>query len=63
MNHSHILVQLDEEMNEATGPYEIMTKLGYTNPKVSEAMLHRLDTYLKSIGKERDYVVEEKIYG
>ena len=63
MNHKYILIQLDEKMNEATEPYEIMTKLGYNNPKVSEAMLHRLDRYLKSINKERDYVVEEKIYG
>ena len=63
MAHNYILVQLDEKMNPSTEPYEIMTKLGYTNPKVSEAMLHRLDTYLKSVKKEKDYVVEEKIYG
>ena len=63
MNHNYILIQLDEVMNVDTEPYEIMTGLGYKNPKVSEAMLHRLDVYLKSIGKDKDYIVEEKIYG
>lgn len=63
MNHNFILIQLDEKINENTEPFEIMTKLGYQNPKVSEAMLHRLETYLKTKNKTADYIVEEKIYG
>lgn len=63
MGHKYILVQLDELMNEKTEAYEIMTNLGYSNPKVSEAMILRINTFLKQVKKDIDYVVEEKIYG
>ena len=62
VNHNYILIQLDEIMNPKTEPYELMTSLGYKNPKVSDAMLLRLNTFLKKIKHDIDYVVEEKIY-
>ncbi len=62
MNHKYILVQLDEEINNKSESYELMTSLGYQNPNVSEAMLLRIDTYLKSVGKEKDYIIKNHIY-
>lgn len=62
MNHKYILIQLDESMNEKTEAYEIMSKLGYKEPKVSEAMIHRINTYLKEEKIKVDYEVKEKIY-
>lgn len=63
MNHKYILVQLDELMNEKTEAYELMTKLGFKEPRVSEAMILRINTYLKQENKTFDYEIKEKIYG
>ena len=62
MHHKYILIQLDEEINEKTESFEIMSQLGYTNPKVSEAMIHRINTYLKQENIDKDYEVRERIY-
>ncbi len=61
-NHKYILIQIDEEVNKKSESYELMTNLGYIEPKVSDAMLLRIDTYLKSIGKEKDYIIKDHIY-
>ncbi len=63
MNHKYILVQLDELMNKKTEAYELMTKLGFKEPRVSEAMILRINAYLKQENKTIDYEIKEKIYG
>lgn len=63
MNHKYILIQLDELINEKTESYELMSNLGFEKPKVSDAMILRINTYLKEAKKDIDYIVEEKIYG
>ncbi|WP_036436050.1 hypothetical protein [Mycoplasmopsis felifaucium] len=45
--HKYILIQLDESINVKSDAYKFMAKLGIKNPKVSDTMLHRINTFLK----------------
>lgn len=58
-HHSYVLVQLDEKINTNNDAYAFMKARGYDNPTVDQAMLLRLDTYLKINNKPADYIVEE----
>ncbi len=60
--HKYILIQLDELINKETDSFKIMSGLGYSLPKVSDVMLVRIDTYLKHIKKDVDYIVKDRIY-
>jgi adenine-specific DNA-methyltransferase len=61
-NHKFILIQLDETINPITEPFKILKSFGYENPKVSDALFLRLNTFLKIRNIERDYIVVNKVY-
>lgn len=62
MNHKYILIQLDEEINQKTDAYKFMSSLGFQNPKVSDLMIHRINTYLKKSNQIVDYDIKERVY-
>ncbi|RMA77580.1 adenine-specific DNA-methyltransferase [Metamycoplasma subdolum] len=62
MNHKFILIQLDEPINEKSEAYNVMTTLGYEKPKVSDAMIHRIKTFLKINNLNDNFEIENKIY-
>ena len=56
-NHNYILIQLVEKINEKSRSYEFMQNLGYEHPKVSDAMMIRINTYLKTVNMQDNYEV------
>lgn len=57
-NHKYILIQIDEKINNKNDSYAIMTKMGYSDPTVDQAMLLRINAYLKKNNLKKDYIVE-----
>lgn len=58
-NHKYILVQRDEKINNKSDSYSLMTKMGYSEPTVDQAMLLRIDTYLDKNNLKKDYILEK----
>lgn len=56
-NHSYILIQLDEKINKKSRSFALMQKMGYAEPKISDAMLVRINTFLKSQNLTDNYEV------
>lgn len=58
MEHKYILIQIDEAINKKNDAYHFLKSKGYDKPTVDEAMLLRVDTFLKQNQIEKDYVLE-----
>lgn len=56
-NHKYILIQLDEPANKNSKTHKFLTKIGMENPTISDAMLLRIDTFLKKHNMKKDYIV------
>ena len=58
-NHKYILVQIDEKINSKNDAYALMTKMGYSEPTVDQAMLLRINTYLDKNNLKKDYILKK----
>ncbi len=56
MNHQYLLIQLDEQINPKSNSYSFLLNRGI-DPRVDNALLLRIDTYLKLNNHEKDYIV------
>ena len=59
-NNKFILIQKKEKFNEKSQSYSVCKKLGI-KPYTNEALVYRLDTYLKTINNKYSYDLIEKI--
>lgn len=55
IKHNYILIQNDESAKEKSKTNQFLKTHGYTNPKISDAMLLRINTFLEKNNLGRDY--------
>lgn len=58
-NHRYVLMQRDEMVNKGTKSYEFLREYGIAEPKVSDVLQIRIDTYLRLNNREKDYLKVE----
>ncbi len=62
-NHKYILIQMDELVNKKSKAYSVMCELGYKEPKVSDVLVHRINTFLNLNNIKDNYVIKENKHG
>lgn len=60
-NHNYILIQNDENANKKSMTGQFLKERGYITPKISDALLLRINTFLKKNNLDLDYELHMKV--